>query len=654
MLMRRTPRWVRMPTLLVLALAIPPSARASAVQVISPPFACGSGTHGVSAQVDLTALKRSATYHAPHGANPRVTVSLAGPVRFRLDFDFSGKTSCAASKQVSVRLGHTGLTLLLGPSFTLVSGGAIAADFTWTPTLELAFTLDSHGFIGVKRKFASGGSVTLTGASEVSLGLSLKTEIRLGHRTAIEGGFGPTIVGRVSHPTATSTCLPLSASGGAELSAPARGFPWLRTGKYLPLSAFGTTTLSDRCTTIGPPTGSTAKVVGVSVGDVNEACAVLSTGAADCWGENDSGALGDGTTTNSGVPVPVTGLNGATQIAAGSCARLSSGSLDCWGQNSEGSLGTGTTIGPQTCGPNSCSKTPVAVSAITTATEVAEGDATCALLADGSIDCWGANGDGEVGDGTTTDRSTPVQVGGIADATEVAAGADSCAVLASGQIECWGLNGGDLGNGTTTGPDTCTIGGFSASCSTAPVKVSSISNATEVAPDGSGACARLQNGQVDCWGSNEAGQLGNGTDNDSAAPVQVSGISDATEVATASNFACALLATGGVDCWGVASDLGDGSDMGPDSCHIGSCAMAPVAVLGITEATQIAAGADSACALLATGRVECWGSNVNGQLGDGSTTSSDVPVQVTGLPPTAAIDHSGRVEARRTHRPSGI
>ncbi len=360
-------------------------------------------------------------------------------------------------------------------------------------------------------------------------------------------------------------------------------------------------------------------------------CAVLVGGKVACWGDNTNGELGNGAIGEALTQVPVNGITGATQVAAGnyhSCAVLGVGTVQCWGDNSYGELGDGTVHGPGNCEGDPCSPVPVVVRGITTATQVTASDyQSCALLAAGSIDCWGANAAGELGDGTTITRSTPVSVSNITAATQVAAGAyHACALLAAGSIDCWGNNYyGQLGNGTTANTST-------------PAAVKDITTAAQIAAGAYHACALVAGGSIDCWGNNYYGQLGNGTTANSSTPVAVRGISSAIQIAAGYYDTCALLSTGRVDCWGYNfnGELGDGTATGPQTCGLydNPCTTIPASVNGITTATQISVGGDPsadsdgghACAVLAGGEVKCWGANFDGQLGDGTAGYSVRPV----------------------------
>ncbi|MEK6683281.1 MAG: kelch repeat-containing protein [Nitrospirota bacterium] len=363
----------------------------------------------------------------------------------------------------------------------------------------------------------------------------------------------------------------------------------------------GSTTIT--ATTAGDSEATTS----ISAGG-NHTCAILADGTVKCWGNNYSGQLGNGTTTNSSIPVSVSEITTAVSIAAGTnhtCAVLSDGTAKCWGFNLYGQFGNGTTTN---------SSTPVAVSGITTAVSIAAGGGhNCAVLSDGTIRCWGLNFWGQLGNGTGTNSSTPVAVSGITTAVGISVGYHhTCAVLSNSTVKCWGYNVfGQLGNGTTT-------------FSLTPVTVSGITGATTIATGYSHTCAVLANGTVKCWGWNIVGLLGNGTTTNSLSPVAVSGITTAVAVSAGAYHTCAVLSDGPVKCWGwnFYGQLGNGTTTNSSF---------PVSVFGIITANMIATGYSHTCAVLADGTIKCWGSNGSGQLGNGTTTDSYIPVAVSGF-----------------------
>jgi alpha-tubulin suppressor-like RCC1 family protein/PKD repeat protein len=320
-------------------------------------------------------------------------------------------------------------------------------------------------------------------------------------------------------------------------------------------------------------------------------CAALGDGTVQCWGRNFNGQLGDGTTDNASTPRAVTGITTATAIAAGgahTCALLADGTAQCWGNNGNGQLGSDT-FSPF------FNPIPDAVDGISAVMAVTAGSShTCALLADGTVRCWGFNGFGQLGNGSLADSSDPVTVSGLSTATAVSAGSShTCALLADRTVQCWG-----------------------AAFSRTPVEVAGITTATAIAAGGSHTCARLADGTVACWGSNSDGQLGNDSTMDSTTPVAVHDITAATAIAAGFRHTCARLTGGTVQCWGDNQNgqLGDGTT---------TAATTPVAVSRIERAWAIAAGGSHSCAPLGYGgRVQCWGDNEYGQLGDGTNTDS--------------------------------
>lgn len=272
----------------------------------------------------------------------------------------------------------------------------------------------------------------------------------------------------------------------------------------------------------------------------------------------------------------------------------------------------------------------------------------CALATDGTAKCWGNNIFGQLGDGTTENRSTPVDVlsepGGppLTGIKGIAAGGHhTCAVMDTGSVKCWGDDFfGQLGLGAEDDLPNCSVFG---PCSTTPADVVGLEE--EVATVAAGtrySCALMVAGGIKCWGLNFMGQLGDGTGGQGIVrdtPVDVVGLSgEAVAVSLGSAHTCALMDSGGVECWGSDSQgqLGAETTMVcPDLLGIlVPCSPTPVVVEGLAaEIISVTTGGAHTCAVSASGSLKCWGPNFMGQLGDGQAceTPCQTPVDVTGL-----------------------
>ena len=390
------------------------------------------------------------------------------------------------------------------------------------------------------------------------------------------------------------------------------------------------------------------------------------------WGANATGQLGDGTSTDRSTPVKVKGLTGVAAIAAGykhSVAVKSDGTVWAWGSNQYGQLGDGTTINRTT---------PVQVkglSAVTASVVAGGAEHSMVITSGGAVWVWGANGTGQLGDGTTTDHLTPVQVTGFSNILAYAVGSyHNLIAKQDGSLWAWGTNFyGELGDGTTTSrtapvpvPGMTGIAGVTASLGhslalkqdgsvwawglndygqlgigsaeiidhSVPVPVPGLGGVSDVSAGPMHTVALKQDGTVWAWGSNLAGQVGDGTSTDRTTPVQTQGLTGATAVGAGGFFTMALKQGGSVWAWGANKfgQLGDGTTTDRKT---------PVQVKGLTGViTAIAAGYDYGLAVRQDGSVWAWGNNSLGQLGDGTTSNRSAPVQVQGLSGVKAVSGS--------------
>ncbi len=295
-----------------------------------------------------------------------------------------------------------------------------------------------------------------------------------------------------------------------------------------------------------------------------------------------------------------------------SCAMVS-GAVRCWGYNGFGQLGDGTSTNRST---------PVAVPGLAGVVAVTAGDRhTCALLDSTAVYCWGSNADGQLGDGTFTSSKSPVLVTGLPPIVEVSAGgAHTCALTRSGRTLCWGANAsGQLGDGTSIDRPS-------------PTTVLGVTGTSTLALGDDHSCA-IAGEWVACWGSNASGQLGDGTttSRNTAVPTLGSwgGMLSPGHLVAGSSHTCAWNVIS-AKCWGLNSSgqLGDGTLVNR---------IQPAAMTLPGRQVFGAAGSNHTCAFEDDGAASCWGWNYFGQLGDGTTTGRLTPTAVSGLTSTQAM-----------------
>lgn len=343
-----------------------------------------------------------------------------------------------------------------------------------------------------------------------------------------------------------------------------------------------------------------------------------------CWGDNFTGQLGNGSFNSAGSPVPVIiGSNLATQfdlVKVGyhhTCGRRATGPAYCWGDNEFGQLGapTSTPMNP----------TPTLISSLIYNPNSGGGH-SCGTSAGGggSIECWGDNAYGQLGNNSTVSTNTPVLSLSGTSLGKTSGANHSCGIRQesfSKPVYCWGLNRyGQLGNGSRTDAHSPTVVRVPDGNPFSGKTVSAGLNHT---------CAITLGDDVFCWGDNRAGQLGDGTQTNRVSAVRTK--NDAIAVTSGTGHSCAIDFANHAWCWGDnrAGQLGDGTTIDR---------LVPTLVSGAYLFKGIAAGAFHTCAITTGGAAYCWGSYAHGQLGNDGIGGAIQPVSVSGaltfrLPP---------------------
>ncbi len=373
----------------------------------------------------------------------------------------------------------------------------------------------------------------------------------------------------------------------------------------------------------------------LAAGDATSAAARAGVMA---WGSNKDGQLGSESLALSDIPMSVRGLGEVTQVVASnhySLALLGNGRVWSWGTERNGVLGNGESEG--------YTSVPVQVIGLDEVKAIAATHGyNLALLRDGEVMAWGSDKDGRLGNGVESGFSeTPEPVDGLTEVTAIATGQfHALALLKNGTVMAWGHGSrGSLGDGEEL------------NSTPVPIPVNGITEAAAVASGNVYSLVLLRNGTVVSFGASEFGQLGDGHRTPSYLPVPVKGLSEVTAISAGGWNNLALLRNGTVMAWGwdKSGELGNGGRNGPEQCEGWGCSKIPIPVSGLSGVTAISAASNTfeqahnlnCLALLRNGAVMAWGGNEDGQLGDGTTRNSYVPVQVSGLTGVTAISAGG-------------
>jgi alpha-tubulin suppressor-like RCC1 family protein len=370
--------------------------------------------------------------------------------------------------------------------------------------------------------------------------------------------------------------------------------------------------------------------------------ALLTVSATDYgaygWGPNKSGQTGTGSSEAFQLlPGAMPNLGFVTQLAAGGkfgLALRAGGTVESWGSNAHGQLGDEGAVGV---------RTPTLIEHLGGVTQVAAGlNHSLAVLSNGTVMAWGDDEMGQLGNGKNVDSEVPIPVPGLSGATAVAAGeGHSLALLSNGHVMAWGQNeDGQLGDGGKASSNT-------------PVEVEGVSEATAIAAGGHDSMALLKNGTVVAWGDDFHFELGDaevalkgkpGVEEEEAllspSPVPVDGLSNVKAISMGRNHALALLQNGTVMSWGddTKGELGNGA------IEERNDKASPVP--GLSGVSAIAAGEELSAAVVGSGAIMTWGSNENGGLGIGSTGEpSDTPVQAHNIAQVVGVAAGSQVLA---------
>lgn len=362
----------------------------------------------------------------------------------------------------------------------------------------------------------------------------------------------------------------------------------------------------------------------------NHACAILTNGVIECWGANDYGQLGKPSSENElvGVRVPLDSTDIPISITTGvfhTCALLDTGKIKCWGRNNQGQLGTGDFT-------SSDQPRAVALDAADIAIAVrAASVSTCALLSSGEVKCWGQGDGGQLGSSSLPPNNKsqhPIKADLPAGAHAVTlelGTGSACVKTLADDVYCWGANSDGA------------VGDQTTALRATPTRsnLSGASTCDTIHAGSAHTCALLDTGKIECWGANTSGQLGTGEVSARELTPRTVALDASEHVASmraGSHHNCALLDTGKVKCWGLNMNGQVGVGNTTDTPSPSIIALAPG-----KRVARLAASSLVSCALYTDGTAACWGYGVEGALGHGLTRDETSPVDVTATSAPIAI-----------------
>jgi alpha-tubulin suppressor-like RCC1 family protein len=377
--------------------------------------------------------------------------------------------------------------------------------------------------------------------------------------------------------------------------------------------------------------------VSITSGETHS-CVLLSDNTIWCWGSNESGQLGNATTTNSPAPVRVDGFKASLVDAGGSntCAVSMSGAPYCWGKNDWGQNGDATTIGRTT-------PTAVAWPVSDAVAQISVGSAlACARVGNGETYCWGQNFTGGVGSPATDFRcgmvdycaTSPIRITTVRTFATIDVGIQGgCGLDANGAAYCWGARRwGATGDGDRS--SACVVSTVNKSrCASQPVAVMGGYQFKSIEFGVQYVCGIRLDGATMSWGANDGGQLGVGTLSTFLADRPGALVTDPGFTSLTAEdgnrllaHMCGVSTNGAAYCWG----WNDNGQLGASnlSCGTSPCATSPVPVDGGYQFKQLSVGRIHTCGITTDNKIVCWGGNSSGQLGDGTTTSHSSPMAI--------------------------